>query len=215
MRRKPNLEARVENCAHFLVSDPVALSGRWQSEFKRDRIYIELGCGKGRFTLETAKTEPDVLHVAIEKITNVLILALELPDREGVDNVRFINDSAEGLTDFFAPDEVDRIYLNFCDPWPGRKRAKRRLTSQVFLERYSSVLKPGGEIHFKTDNLPLFEFSLKEFERCGFTLLEETRDLHKNGPVGIMTDYELIFFSKGLPIYGCRAATHGVGEICI
>jgi len=175
----------------------------------RDEVHIELGCGKGRFTLETAKSEPNILHVALEKITNILVFALELADREGAENVRFINALADDLTDFFAPDEVARIYLNFCDPWPGRKREKRRLTSQRFLALYSKVLQPGGEIRFKTDNLPLFEFSLREFERCGFVLLEETRDLHKNGPVGIMTDYELKFFNQGLPIYKCRAT---VGE---
>jgi len=171
----------------------------------RDGVHVELGCGKGRFTIETAKTEPHILHVALEKITNILVLSLELADREGVENVRFINALADELTEFFAPDEVSRIYLNFCDPWPGRKREKRRLTSQRFLELYSKVLRPGGEIYFKTDNLPLFEFSLHEFERSGFVLLEETRDLHKNGPVGIMTDYELKFFSQSLPIYRCRA----------
>jgi len=204
MRRKPNLDTRVEKCAHLLISDPVSLRGRWLDEFKHAELHIELGCGKGRFAVETAKTEPGIFHVALEKITNVLILALELADREGTKNIRFINALADELAEFFAPGEADRIYLNFCDPWPERKHAKRRLTSQSFLKLYSEVLQPDGEIRFKTDNLPFFEFSLSEFISSGFLLLEETRDLHKYGPVGIMTDYEQKFYSQGLPIYECK-----------
>jgi len=209
MRRKPNLEMRVDNCAHLLVSDPKSLKGRWRSEFKQEKLHIELGCGKGSFTVETAKTEPGVMHIALEKLTNILVLALELANREGAQNVRFINALADDLTEFFAPDEADRIYLNFCDPWPARTHAKRRLTSTRFLKLYGSVLRLDGEIHLKTDNLPFFEFSLRELESCGFLIIEETRDLHKNGQVGIMTDYELKFFNQGLPIYKCIARSVG------
>jgi len=206
MRRKPNLEARTEKCAHLLIPDPAMLRGRWLREFHQySGMHIELGCGKGRFTVETAKSQPDILHVALEKITNVMILALELADREGVQNVRFINALADDLMDFFAPGEAGRIYLNFSDPWPARKHAKRRLTSQPFLELYRSVLMPGGDVFLKTDNLPFFEFSLLEFESNGFQLSEEIRDLHKNEKVGIMTDYELKFIDQGLPIYMCKA----------
>jgi len=209
MRRKPNLEARMEKNAFLLIPDPEAYRGRWQSEFGFSSIHLELGCGKGRFTIEAAKQAPDILHIGLEKTTNVLILALEHANREGLKNIRFINSMADYLALFFSPSEANRIYLNFSDPWPGRKQAKRRLTSKVFLESYSQVLAHGGEVHLKTDNLPFFEFSLLEFERCGFNLLEETRDLHKNGAVGIMTDYELKFFSQGQPIYRCVAVASG------
>jgi len=203
MRRKPNLDARMDNCAHLLIVDPASCRGRWLDEFKYSGMQLELGCGKGRFTVEAAKAEQDILHVALEKTANVLILAMERAEREGVNNIRFVNALADNLAEFFAPGEAERIYLNFSDPWPGNKQAKRRLTSQAFLELYRQVLTPGGEIHLKTDNLPLFEFSLREFERGGFSLLEETRDLHKNGPVGILTDYEMKFFNQGLPIHQC------------
>ena len=205
MRRKPNLDARVEKCRHLLVADPASLRGKWLSEFKYSELRIELGCGKGSFTIETAKTEPEILHVAVEKTANVLVIALERAEHEGIPNIRFINALAENLQNFFASREVARIYLNFSDPWPGNKQAKRRLTSKGFLEAYGQILRHNGEIHFKTDNLPLFEFSLREFERRGFILLAEARDLHKNGPAGVMTDYEQKFFSQGLPIYQCIA----------
>ena len=200
----------MEKCAHFLVSDPALLCGRWLDEFicegayKYHGLHIELGCGKGRFAVETAQAEQNTLYVALEKTTNVLIHALEQADNIGADNIRFINTMAEEAINFFAPDEVERIYLNFCDPWPGNRHSKRRLTARKFLELYSRILQPSGEIHLKTDNLPFFEFSLREFESSGFLLLEETRDLHKNGPVGIMTEYELKFYGKGLPIYQCK-----------
>jgi tRNA (guanine-N7-)-methyltransferase len=203
MRRKHNLTARLEKCSHLLIEDPRLLRGRWLCEFHYSELHVELGCGKGRFTVEAAKARPDVLFAALEKTENVMVIALELADKEGVQNVRFASSLADGVTDFFAPGEVSRIYLNFSDPWPSHKHLKRRLTSQGYLESYRQVLRPGGEIHFKTDNLPFFEFSLREFTRAGFVLLEEIRDLHKNGPVGIMTDYELKFHGLGMPIYQC------------
>ena len=107
------------------------------------------------------------------------------------------------LPDYFAPDEVDRVYINFCDPWPSNRHAKRRLTHRDFLNIYRQVLRTGGEIHFKTDNRPLFEFSLLEFPRAGYALSEVTRNLHENGPQGVMTDYEAKFFAQGLPIHRC------------
>ena len=107
------------------------------------------------------------------------------------------------LPDYFAPEEADLIYINFCDPWPPRGQAKRRLTHRGFLETYRKVLKPGGRIEFKTDNQPLFEFSLKEFPAAGYELSEVTRNLHENGPQGVMTDYEAKFYEQGLPINRC------------
>jgi len=203
MRRKPNLDSRIEKCAHLLVARPEALRGQWLREFGRDELFIEIGCGKGRFTAEAAKASPGALFAAFEKTANVMVIALERAEREGLRNVRFVNAYAEGLAECFAPGEASRIYLNFCDPWPSNRHAKRRLTAPGFLEKYSQILRPGGEIRLKTDNLPFFEFSLREFQRCGFALSGEIRDLHKNGPVGAMTDYELKFYGQGLPIYQC------------
>ena len=241
MRKKPNLAARMEKCAHLLVGRPELLRGRWldpanespgcltcqsqrlfpdknqslscdgPNESGYSELYIELGCGKGRFTIETAKaaTAPAVesgsLFVALEKSADAMIIAVERAAAEDLQNVRFINVFADDLTDYFAPGEVSRIYLNFCDPWPSNRHAKRRLTNRRFLEFYLQVLKPGGEVHFKTDNFPLFEYSLQEFEYAGFALKETVRDLHKDGPVGVMTDYEQKFHAQGLPIYKCIA----------
>ena len=200
MRRKPNLEPRMEKCAHLIVAQPIKLRGEWLKGSGYDTLHVELGCGKGRFTAEIAKQAPGALLAALEKTANVMVAALERAVREDVQNVRFVNALADFLPDYFAPDEVSRIYINFCDPWPTNRHAKRRLTGQRFLEIYKQVLRPGGEIFFKTDNLPLFEFSLDEFKHCGFTLVEETRDLHKNGPVGVMTDYEERFHNRGIMI---------------
>jgi len=170
-----------------------------------DGLHVELGCGKGLFTIGSAKAEPGRLFVAIEKISNVLVIALERAAAEDLQNVLFINALVDDVAEFFAGGEVSRLYINFCDPWPANRHIKRRLTGRRFLEMYRLLLCPGGEIHFKTDNLPLFEFSLHEFDVCGFELLETERDLHRDGPVGVMTDYESKFFSMGLPIYRCVA----------
>ena len=210
MRRKPNLAARLEKCSYLLVKEPKLLHGGWLDEFKYKELHIELGCGKGKFTVESAKARPDVLFVALEKTANVIVIALERVAAEGLQNVRFINNLADFLTGYFAPNEVAQIYINFCDPWPNSKQAKRRLTGQLFLELYKQVLPTGGEIHFKTDNLPLFEFSLREFERHGFSLQEVTHNLHKNTPVGVMTDYEQKFHEQGIPICKCVAVKQGV-----
>ena len=199
MRRKRNLTARIEKCAHLLVTRPEALRGRWLAEFGYDELRLELGCGKGRFTTETAIAEPDVLFAAFEKTENVIVIALERADREGLGNVKFVSVFVDDLTRYFSPGELSRIYLNFPDPWPTNRYAKRRLTAPGYLEQYLAVLKTGGEIHLKTDNLPFFEYSLKEFERSGYTLLEAVQDIHKNGPVGVMTDYELKFFDQKIP----------------
>ena len=213
MRKKPNLPARMEKCAHLLVAEPESLRGRWLDEFEYGDLHIELGCGKGRFTAETARLEAGkvngsgtgVFIAALEKSADAMIIAVERAAAEGLENVRFVNAFADDLADYFAPCEVSRVYLNFCDPWPSNRHRKRRLTDRRFLELYMQALKPGGDIHFKTDNLPLFEYSLPEFECAGFILAEVRHDLHKDGPVGVMTDYELKFFAQGLPIYKCTA----------
>jgi len=205
MRRKPNLDSRIEKSARLLVARPESLRGGWLREREYKELRLELGCGKGRFTADIAKAEPDVLFAAFEKTANVLVIALERAEQEKLENIRFVNAYVDDLERYFAPGELSRIYLNFCDPWPSNRHAKRRLTSQLYLEQYARVLKPGGEIHFKTDNLSLFEYSLRELEFGGFSLAEEARDLHRDGPAGVMTDYERKFYGLGLPIYMCVA----------
>ena len=169
------------------------------------RFRIEIGCGKGSFIVEEAKRNPDVAFVAVEKVRDVIIFAMEKVTAAGLANVRFLCADAEKLDKLFAADTFERIYINFCDPWPKSNQAKRRLTHHNFLNQYRKVLKPGGEIHFKTDNDKLFEWSLEEIPQYGWALQEVTRDLHANGPVGVMTDYEKKFHELGKNINRCVA----------
>ena len=204
MRKKKNLIPRMERCGDRLIREPYAMPGKWRELMPQAReLRLELGCGKGRFTAGTAAAEPDVLFIAVERVPDAMVMAMERCVAQGLTNVYFIDANADQLPQFFSPGEVDRIYVNFCDPWPPKRQAKRRLTHHNFLQLYRRVLKMGGEIHFKTDNGPLFEFSLEEFPQAGYTLSQVTRDLHGQGPQGVMTDYEAKFFAEGLPINRC------------
>ena len=149
--------------------------------------------------------EPDVLLIAIERVQDALVLAMEAAIRKGLKNVFFVSLDAANIDQFFADDEIDLLYINFCDPWPRKKNAKRRLTYHTFLEKYKKVLKLGGQIHFKTDNANLFAWSLPEMESCFLQLRNVTDDLHTNGPVGIMTGYEEKFYALGTPIHRVEA----------
>ncbi len=201
MRKKKNLIPRMERCAALLISDPYSMRGQWRT-LKPDarELRVELGCGKGRFTAQTAAAEPDVLFIAVEVVPDAMVVAMERCRTEGLENVFFVDANADQLPAFFQPGEVNRIYVNFCDPWPSNRHAKRRLTHGNFLKLYRQVLQEDGQVHFKTDNAPLFEFSVEEFPQFGFTLSEVTRNLHENGPVGVMTDYEEKFHGLGTPI---------------
>ena len=203
MRKKPNLGPRMERCAPVWIREPEKLRGNWHSLMPEAKsLRIEVGCGKGKFTVETAKAEPDVLLIAIERVPEALVMAMEKAMAADLHNVFFLSADVERITELFAPDEAELLYINFCDPWPRNRTAKRRLTYRGFLEKYREILKIGGEIHFKTDNAPLFEFSLEEFQFCKMPLKNVTHDLHANGPVGIMTGYEEKFYELGTPI--CR-----------
>lgn len=207
MRKKKNLIPRMERCAACHVRDGFALRGRWREELMPSaaELRLELGCGKGRFTAETARAHPDILFIAVERVPDALVVAMERAMALELKNVFFVVGDAALLPDYFAEDEVDLIYINFCDPWPPKRQAKRRLTHRGFLETYRKVLKMDGQIHFKTDNRPLFEFSLLEFPEAGYTLSEISWDLHGSGPQGVMTDYEAKFHAEGVPIHRCVA----------
>ena len=198
MRKKPNLIPRMDRCRDRMIPDPVELRGHWRDLMPQAReLRVELGCGKGRFTAETAGLEPDVLFVAVERVPDAMIVAMERVVEKGLSNVFFVDGDAARLRDYFSPGEADRIYINFCDPWPSNKHARRRLTHENFLVLYRGVLRDGGQIHFKTDNRELFEYSLFQFPKAGYELSEVTRDLHGNGVCGIMTDYEEKFHDLG------------------
>ena len=204
MRRKKNLGPRMEACAAWQIKDPKALRGNWRSLMPGDKeLRLELGCGKGRFTCQTAAANPEILFVAVERVPDAMVMAMEKARDMGLTNVFYVDADAALLPEFFAPEEVDLIYINFCDPWPPKRHAKRRLTHRNFLKLYREVLKEKGQIHFKTDNAPLFEFSVLEFPEAGYDLEEVTRDLHANGVCGIMTDYEEKFHNLGTKINRC------------
>ena len=202
MRKRHNLAPRMEACAAYLIEDPAALRGEWLAAFpEQNRLYVELGCGKGRFTVETAKAEPDAVIVAVEKVPDAMVLAMERARDAGLTNVRFLDFDAANLASIFAPEEIDRLFLNFSDPWPKSRDAKFRLTAPGFLRLYAELLPVGGQIWFKTDNGPLFAWSLEQLESEGWALSEVTDDLHQNGPTGVMTDYEAKFTAEGLKIH--------------
>lgn len=204
MRRKKNLGPRMEACAAWQIKDPKALRGNWRSLMPGAKeLRLELGCGKGRFTCQTAAANPDILFVAVERVPDAMVMAMEKARDMGLTNVFYVDADAALLPEFFEPEEVDLIYINFCDPWPPKRHAKRRLTHRNFLKLYREVLKEKGQIHFKTDNAPLFEFSILEFPEAGYDLEEVTRDLHANGVCGIMTDYEEKFHNLGTRINRC------------
>ena len=201
MRKKPNLPARMERCSALLISDPAGMRGRWRELYPAAReVRLEIGCGKGRFSAETAERNPDVLYIALERVPDAMIVAMERCQAKGLSNIFFIDGDAALLRDCFAPGEVDLLYINFCDPWPGTKHARRRLTHEQFLILYRGILREGGQIHFKSDNRDLFEWSLFQFPKAGYALSEVTRDLHKADIQGVMTDYEEKFHLAGVPI---------------
>lgn len=205
MRKRNNLEPRMEACTSVWIRDPEARRGSWRSLLPDAReLHLEIGCGKGKFTVEMAEQNPEVLFIAVERVREALVLAMEKAISMGLKNVFFLSVDAAELEQYFAPGEADRIYLNFCDPWPRSKNAKRRLTYHSFLEKYRTVLRPDGEIHFKTDNAGLFAWSLEEFERYGYPVRNVTDDLHRDGVVGVMTGYEEKFYALGTPIHRCE-----------
>lgn len=196
----------MEKCEAVMIKDPAEKKGTWREIMPEAReVWLELGCGKGAFTVQTAKANPDVLLLAVERVPDAMVIGMERAMAEEIGNVRFMDADAAALCDYFEKGEADRIFINFCDPWPRKKNAKRRLTSPIFLKIYKEVLKAGGEIHFKTDNLPLFEYSLETFAEAGYELLEVTNDLHGEGICGVMTDYEKKFHEQGVKINRCVA----------
>lgn len=206
MRKKANREARLEKCAPILVGDPTLNKGNWQKAFGNGNpVQLEIGCGKGGFISQLAAKNPEINYIAIEKCTDVIIMAMEKIMNLGLKNVLFINGDAGLLPDIFEKGEITRIYINFCDPWPKSHHKKRRLTHRNFLDIYKSVLADGGEVHFKTDNRKLFEFSLNEFADCGIKMKNISLDLHASSfEDNIVTEYEKNFSEKGFPIFRCE-----------
>ena len=193
--------------SEFVIHEPEKQKGNWNQIFGNNNpIHIEIGMGKGRFIMDMAKAHPDVNYKGIEKYSSVLLRAIQKMEQEQqpLPNVRFIRMDAETIIDVFDKEEVDRIYLNFSDPWPKDRHAKRRLPSREFLARYDKILVGDGQIEFKTDNKDLFMFALEELEPAGWHSEKVTYDLHHEEEMlvgNIMTEYEEKFSSLGNPIY--------------
>ncbi len=206
MRKRAHLSERIDGCGDYIIETADELYG-----FSGDKsLCIEIGCGKGRFITETARLNPDSAHLAVEQCENVAILAAESAKKAGIENLRFSMKNVALLDDIIKEGSVKRIYLNFSDPWPKKKRAKRRLTHPDFLKLYKKWLTPDGEIFFKTDNAPLFEFSLNSFAGEDFRLSNITFDLHSSDFEGnVMTEYEERFVNDGKPIYRLEARKRG------
>lgn len=209
LRNIPGAKEVIEN-SPYVVHEPQKQKGQWSHVFENDHpIHIEVGMGKGRFLMDMAKLHPEVNYVGIEMYDSVLLRALqkreEYEQNEGtLTNLYFMCVDARLLPEIFEKGEVGKIYLNFSDPWPKARHAKRRLTSRQFLERYDQILAPEGRVEFKTDNRDLFEFSLEEVKEAGWTLEASTFDLHHDEELlkgNVMTEYEEKFSSMGNPIH--------------
>lgn len=204
-RNIKNLSERIEQNSRLLIEEPGDCKGRWAEIFGNGNpIYLEIGCGKGNFITKHAFAEPDCNFIACEGQMSVVLRALEKAETSGSGNLRVFIDFVNDLEDYFEVGEVSGIYLNFSDPWPKARHAKRRLTYRGRLQNYKKVLKPDGFIEFKTDNEGLFAFTLEEIEACGYEMIEMSRDLHgeAQGVHGeksrcFMTEYEEKFSGQG------------------
>ena len=207
MRKKKNGEARLSACSELVMSAPVSPFSAPAEVFGREDalIFLEIGAGKGAFACEMARRNPEACYFAMERVTDCVVLAAELAKKtegERRGNLRFIIDTADNLTYIFENGTVDRIFLNFSDPWSKKGYAKRRLTHRRYLALYMNLLKDGGKIRFKTDNGGLFDFSLEEIEALGLKCDVVTRDLHASewAAENVMTEYETAFSSRGMKI---------------
>lgn len=207
VRKRKGAEEHLANNPHYVILNPEDAKGRWHDVFGNDRpIHIEVGSGKGGFITGMALKNPDINYIGIDIQLSVLSYALDKVLASEVPNVKLLRVDGSSLTNYFEDGEVDMIYLNFSDPWPKTKHEKRRLTYKDFLDTYKRILPEHGEIHFKTDNRGLFEYSLASFSQYGMTLRQIWLDLHASNYEGnVMTEYEEKFFNKGQVIYRVEA----------
>lgn len=207
LRKKPHTLEKLENFSDFVTIEKIDSSraGNWQKIFGNENpIQVELGTGKGDFITQMAEQNPQINFVGLEMEAEVVLKAARKIQEKNLPNVKIIVFDINHVEEIFAPNEIDRLYINFCDPWPKKRHAKRRLTYIKFLQMYQKILKPHGEIHFKTDNHPLFDFSLEQFELANFKVRDVSYDLHANEPPeNIRTEYENRFSAAGVPINRC------------
>ena len=212
LRHIPGSEQQIEE-SPFVISGPEEFRGQWNMFFGNNNpLHIEVGMGKGRFITELAAAHPEINYIGIERYTSVLLKAVEKRSLLFLPNLYFLCVDARTLPDIFAEGEVDRIYLNFSDPWPKDRHAKRRLTSPQFMALYDRILAPEGQVEFKTDNMGLFDYSLESIPEAGWTIIASTKDLHHSDMAegNIMTEYEAKFSAMGNPI--CKLISVRSGE---
>lgn len=207
VRKRKGAEEHLENNPHYVISNPEEAKGRWHEIFGNNNpIHIEVGSGKGAFITGMAEQNPDINYIGIDIQLSVLSYALDKVLDSGAKNIKLLLVDGSSLSNYFDTDEVDLMYLNFSDPWPKKKHEKRRLTYKTFLDTYKDILPEQGEIHFKTDNRGLFEYSLASFSQYGMTLKQVWLDLHASDyQQNIMTEYERKFSNKGQVIYRVEA----------
>ncbi len=213
IRKKPNVKEKLLDFSDIVINIDIerfeSYKGQWRNMFAENssidkKLFVELGTGKGDFISQLAEINPDIYFVGLEMEATVVYAAARKIREKGLKNVRLIVFDINDIDKIFAENEIDRIYINFCDPWPKKRHAKRRLTHNRFLEKYRYLLKSNGEIQFKTDNRGLFDFSLEQFEIANLKVSEITYDLHLNEPVdNIQTEYEKKFSAQNVPICRC------------
>lgn len=215
LRHEKGAEEKIAG-SRFVVQEPEKLKGRWHEYFgNANPIRIEVGMGKGRFIMELARQNPGINYIGIERYSTVLLKALKKREELELGNVCFLRIDALTLADVFGEGEIDRIYLNFSDPWPKDRHAKRRLTSERFLPVYDKILKEDGRLEFKTDNQDLFAYSLESIPACGWRIDAKTFDLHHDAMAegNVMTEYEMKFAAAGKPICKLIASREKSGMI--
>lgn len=218
MRKKKYLDERLEQCGEMifhLQSDDrnfkTAIEKKEYIDYAElfgnsNPVVLEVGCGKGKFACEYARLHPEINVLAMEKCANVIVMACELAEKEGLTNIRFLHGGAEYLEKFLKPNSIERLFLNFSCPYPKNRYANHRLTNERFLKSYDVILKDGAEIHQKTDNMHFFEYSIEQFTSYGYKLKNVSLDLHNSDFEGnIETEYEHRFASLGMPIYRLEA----------
>ena len=209
LRNKPWAKPLIQENPQYVVTDPATLRGNWQSRFEKEQpLYIEIGMGKGRFIVEMAKKYPERNFIGLEMQTVATGIALKKQLEAKLPNLQLVCANGSGLTEFFEPNEVSGIYLNFSDPWPKNRNEKRRLTYKSFLTQYEEVMQADGHLEFKTDNRGLFEYSLTSLNNYGMVFDQVWLDLHQTPDVedNVMTEYEEKFSAQGNPIYKLIAA---------
>lgn len=207
VRNRKGASELLENNPQYVILNPEACKGKWSEIFGNDNpIHVEVGSGKGNFVTGMAAQHPDINYIGIDIQLSVLSYALDKVLAAGLPNIKLLRVDGSSLTNYFADAEIDRLYLNFSDPWPKKRHEKRRLTYKSFLETFQQILPAEGEIHFKTDNRGLFEYSLASFSQYGMTLQQVWLDLHASGFEGnVMTEYEEKFSNLGQVIYRVEA----------